>query len=190
MPKSYVKNRILWYSPRYLEFCFSNNGSGNGTHHVVLVKDGGTDDDFNLVHLSVDDHKRAHEIMWEDNKDRGFDARQLSQRAYSVTRSLGHPSTEEGRYKMRMAKLGKPHYQSQETKQNISKALTGKKLSEEHKASTAKSVKKLWGTEEYRTKMTESLRARSSKLWNRVCKNCGRTFQSHACNARYCSDCK
>lgn len=190
MPENYLENRILWYSPRYLEFCYANDGSGLGTHHIVLSKDGGTDDSFNIVHLSVENHKRAHEIMWEDNQNGSREARQLAQRAYSVTRGLGHPSTEEGRCKMRLAKLGKPHYQSQETKQNISKSLTGRKLSEEHKMATSKGVKRLWENQEYRDKVSKSLKNRSNKLWDRVCRRCGANFQSHACNARYCDDCR
>lgn len=178
------EHHLLDYTLRYLNFCKEHDGSGTGIHHIVLRADGGTDED-NIVHLSVEDHKLAHEILYQDNL-----GVRLAQQAYSVTRGLGHPSTEEGRAKMRKAKLGKLHYQSQETKQNISKALTGKPLSEEHKRATARSVSKLWENSEYRESIVRSLRNRKNKIYHRVCKVCGLEFTTHACNAQYCENCK
>lgn len=176
------KDMSLCYSPRYLRFCEQRDGSGTGTHHIILQADGGTDDSSNLCHLSVDDHKRAHEILYEDNP-----GNQLAQRAYSVTRGLGHPLDETTRDKIRQAHIGKPHYQSRETKQKISEALTGKPLSDEHKKSVSVTVKNLWNDPEYVKKQKEAF---SKKVYKKICKTCGTPFESNAMGSRYCSRCK
>lgn len=177
-------HHLLDYTPRYLQFCSEHDGSGTGTHHITLRADGGLDED-NIVHLSVEDHKLAHEILYQDNL-----GVRLAQQAYSVTRGLGHPSTEAGRAKMRKAKLGKSHHHSQETKQKISTALTGKHLSVAHKRAVSQGVTKTWKNPMYRENMITLLKNRKNKIYHRVCKRCGDLFDTHACNTQYCENCK
>lgn len=179
-----MSTRKLVYTDRYLEFCKSHDGSGEGTHHIILRADGGLDEG-NTCHLSVEDHKRAHEILYEDNP-----GNQLAQQAYSVTRGLGHPLDEDAREKIRVAHVGTTHDVSEETKMNISRSLTGRSLSEEHKQSTSEGIREKWKDQNYKDRVTEGLLNRKNKLWSRVCRKCDKEFLSNSCNARYCEDCK
>lgn len=177
------ENRV-WYSERYISFCKDHDGSGRGNHHVILRADGGTDES-NIVHLSIEDHKRAHEILYEDNP-----GNKLAQQAYSVTRGLGHPLDKSARDKIRVAHLGTTHEVSDETKDKISAALIGRPLSESHKKATSDGVTSRWKDDNYREKVTTSLLNRKNKLWSRVCRICGNEFTTNACNARYCNNCR
>ena len=140
----------LYYSSRYLSFCRDHDGSGEGEHHVILRADGGGDGD-NIVHLSVEDHKRAHEILYEENVEN-----RLAQQAYSVTRGLGHPLDEVARDKIRQAHLGRTYDMPDYQRDHIAASLRGRSLSEEHKRATSDGVKELWKDPEYREKQSKS----------------------------------
>ena len=172
---------ILNYSSRYLSFCREKDGSGRGNHHVILRADGGLDGD-NIVHLSVEDHKRAHEILYEDNP-----GNRLAQQAYSVTRGLGHPLDEVARDKIRKVHTGRTYDMPDYQREHISASLRGKTLSEEHKRATSNGIKELWKDPEYREKQ---LNARESRVYHHRCKSCDKEFISTAMATKYCDECR
>jgi RNA-directed DNA polymerase len=53
-----VAKRQNWKCPNCRQSLF--NGESIQTHHIVLVKDGGSDDTENLIHLHSACHKQEH----------------------------------------------------------------------------------------------------------------------------------
>jgi hypothetical protein len=95
-------------------------------HHIVPRHVGGTDDDSNLIELTIDAHAEAHRILWETHgreEDRvawlglskmidGEEARRLAQR-HAVIKAL----------------KGKPHFHGEK----IGAAMRGRPLKESHR---------------------------------------------------------
>lgn len=124
-------------------------------HHITPKHMGGTDDPSNLVKLTVEEHANAHKLLWEEH---GRWQDKIAWKALS-----GQISMDEARLQaQRCAKLGA--FVNLETREKISKALKGKKLSSEHKikiSNSHKGIKKPWVIE--RNKSEEQRKAVSCK---------------------------
>ena len=120
-------------------------------HHIIPKHMGGTDDPNNLVELTIEEHAEAHRILYEQHgrwQDRvawqglaglvGHD--EILKEMNAARRGAGHPF------------YGKKR--SIETKQKISKALTGHTVSEE--------TRKLWKEQRKGRTVSEETRQKIS----------------------------
>lgn len=106
------------------------------THHIIPRHMGGTDDPSNLIELTIEEHAEAHRLLYEQNgkwQDRVawqgllglIPHQEIMLEMYNAQRGKGN------------AMYGKPCYykmteeQKQQWKDNIGKAITGRKDSNE-----------------------------------------------------------
>jgi hypothetical protein len=90
-------------------------------HHIIPRHAGGTDDPSNLVYLTVEEHAEAHRKLYEKyGRKQDLWAWKGLSGQWTKLEIWGH------------ARQGVPH--TEESKQKMRNAMTGRKLTEEHKA--------------------------------------------------------
>ena len=154
-----AKNRVL--------DCYTES------HHIIPRCMGGSDEKENLVNLTAREHFIAHKLLCEiysDNEKLFYAHWAMTNqrnrgRNYKVSSREYQRLREEFKKKMSAPK-------SEETKRKISKALTGKIHSQDHKRKMSQSLKgrEPWNkgvahTKEARDKMSNSSKGR--KAWNK-----------------------
>jgi hypothetical protein len=135
-------------------------------HHIVPKHMGGSNDPSNLIELTIEEHSRAHYVLWNQHgkeEDRiawlslsrqintdearrltvilSNKRRQVSQQTrQKMSRShLGHSVSQHTKDKIRKTNTGRKMPDS--FSQKVSLGLTGRKLSESHKENISKSLK-------------------------------------------------
>lgn len=93
-------------------------------HHIIPKHMGGTDDPSNLIELTVEEHAEAHRILWEKY---GKWQDELAWKALS--KNIGKEEILTEFYK----NLNKGRIPSTETREKMTAAKRGRKISEEHK---------------------------------------------------------
>ena len=124
-------------------------------HHIIPKHAGGTDDPSNLVELTIEEHAEAHRVLYE-KYGRWQDKVAWQGLSGQIT------NQEASRIKISEAQRNRPKWNhSQETKDKISKGVTGerngmygKDFTEEHRENLSKSNRG-YQTEETKRKLRE-----------------------------------
>ena len=139
-------------------------------HHIIPKHMGGTDDPSNLINLSIEEHAKAHKVLWEQNGKwedyyawqglAGIIPKQELIREIQRVANTGKFMSPETREKIRQANLGKKH--KPETIEKNRKWHKGKKLSDETKRRIQESRVNFKQTEYQKKIVSERL----SKTWS------------------------
>ncbi|MBC8435789.1 MAG: HNH endonuclease [Proteobacteria bacterium] len=122
-------------------------------HHIIPRHTGGSDDQSNLVTLTIHEHAEAHKKLFEEH-GRWQDEvawRQLSGQI-DCAEALKEAQVKSNKGKQR--KLG--YITPEETKRKISQKLKGRKHSEEHRKNNSASHKGYKQSAEHTRKIVES----------------------------------
>jgi len=140
-------------------------------HHVKPKHAGGTDEEENIVTLTLEEHAEAHRLLWEEYGRQedyiawmGLSGQIPKQEVIRLSQSLGG---KKGRGK----KIGEAHKavfnrkgrtNSQEHRQKISASLTGRVVAESTKLALSKACRGKTRSEEARRNMSA---AAKGKVW-------------------------
>lgn len=96
-------------------------------HHIIPKHAGGTDDQSNLVYLTIEEHAEAHRLLYEEyGRWQDYYAWQ------GLSGQIGKEEIMAAVYKNRKTRLGA--ILTEETKYKMRIAMSGRKLTDEHKA--------------------------------------------------------
>ena len=131
-------------------------------HHIVPKHAGGTDDQSNLVRLTVEEHAEAHKLLFEEYGKK---------EDYIAWKSLSEQIGKEEIF-LETSRLGGINNtgksKSESHRKKISESLRGTSYSESRKKNISESMKgntnsQNHSSEEYKKKQSEAMRA----VWNR-----------------------
>lgn len=143
-------------------------------HHIIPRHAGGTDDPDNLVLLTIAEHAEAHRLLWEQHgrvQDKLAWLMLSGKTEEAEAARIELMGTPEVRAKISASHKGK--IKSQQHCENLSKALTGRKLSAEHCAKKSESMKGNtagWDkrTEEDKATWTQKIKEARKVKWDRT----------------------